>query len=160
MANPQSELTARMATEFGLEIIRFRHFDCLVLSDSEVLKLFQPRSKRILGCGPSDRIVYGDFVFMLKCDLRRLKPPSPKYEFVHDKMIGFPTANFPGLIEYSLISDQPLRPELLLGLRKLVDALPDDNAGWIEMFGSQVFASRSHEYVVKLIEKLRVVALD
>ncbi len=155
MANPQSELTARMATEFGLEIIRFRHFDCLVLSDSEVLKLFQPRSKRILGCGPRDRIVYGDLLFMLKRDLQRLKPPSQKYEYVHDKMIGFPTANFPGLIEHSLISDELLEFQLLVRLRALVNALPDDQAGWVALIGENVFEERSNSNVVKVITFLR-----
>lgn len=161
MATPQAQLTARLADEFGLEVVKFRHSDCLVLSDSEVLKLFQPHSKRILGCGPRDRIVYGDLVFMLKRDLQRLKPPSQKYEYVHDKMIGFPTANFLGLIEHSQISDEPFEPQFLVRLRALVNALPDDHAGWIALLGEDVFEDRSHDHVVKLITFLReCVSLD
>lgn len=155
MATPQSALTARMADDFGLEIIKFRYMDCLVLGGDEVLKLFQPISKRIMGCGPQDRLVYGDLIFMLRRDLKRLKPPSQKYEFEFDRRVGCPTANFPSLIEHSLISDEAFEPQLLAGLQELVDALPDDHAGWIDIFGDQVFVSRSNDFVVKLITHLR-----
>ncbi len=156
MATSQAQLTARMAAEFGLDLVQFRHSDCLVLGGGEVLKLFQPRSKRIIGCGPQDRLVYGDFVFMLRRDLKRLRAPSQKHQWIGvDKMIGCPTANFSGLIEHSLISEEPFEPQLLVRLRALVDALPDDHAGWIALLGEDVFEARSHDHIIKLVAYLR-----
>ena len=153
----QAELTARLADEFGLEVIKFPHSDCLVLGDGEVIKLFQPTSKRIVGCGPQDRIVIGDFIFMLRRDLKRLRKPSQKYEFVFDKMVGCPSANFLGLIEHSQISNSPFDPRLLKRLQNLVSALPDNHKGWIELLGGQVFETNSTQHTVNLVKYLRAV---
>lgn len=159
MATPQAHLAARMSDEFGLDLVRFRHADCLMLGDGEVLKMFLPRSKRILGCGPQDRIIHGDLLFMLRDDLKHLRPSSEKYEWV-DTMLGCPTANFSGLLEHPIITDGPLDRLLVDKLMRLINSLPNDRVSWIERFGESVFLPKSHDCFVGLVNSLRSVSLD
>lgn len=137
----QADLAKDFAEQFELELIRFRYFDCVVFGRGEVQKLFAARSKRILGCGPRDRMVTGELLFAPSRDIKPLRKPSPKFEWPNSGF-GCGIANFPWLITHALIDNGTISPSFVEGLQALFDQLPDTLAGWREAFG-EGFLDRS-----------------
>jgi len=132
-----------MADQSGFDLIRFRYSDDVVLQDGEVLKLFRPETKRIMGATAQDRMIIGSLVFIPRSHLKRLRAPSVKFEQPRSGE-GCPIANFPWLLEYCWLSDG-IDKRLLEALVHFVAALPDDEAGWRVMFGSKAFSGPSEE---------------
>ncbi|GEM_PF-5392810 len=157
MATAQAELTARMADQFGLEIIRFRHWDSLLFGDGEVQKMFTPKSKRIMLGAPKDRMIIGDLIFVPVRAFTTLRAPSQKFERP-EHWAGCPIANFPWLTGYCWLSDMPVDRRLIQGIRELVDALPDYEKGWEEQFGEGFFANEPRQTVAALVAFLRRLA--
>jgi len=150
----QSELANGLAAEFGLELIRFRQKDGLVFESGEVLKIFVPRSKRIMGCGPKDRLVIGDLLCLFQSDLRSLRPPSKKFQY--DRQIfSAPDANFSSLRRYAINSNGSVDAAYKAGLKMLFDALPSTRAGWLDQFGEDFFELSTLERMSEGIKYLR-----
>lgn len=158
MGSAQSQLAMRMAEQFGLGAIQFRYGDCLILKDSEVLKLFMPRSKRIMGGLAQDRMIIGSLMFLPRKNLAALRPPSKKFEWPAF-CAACDIANFPWLVPFCLLSDEPIDEGLIDGLQTLVVSLPDEERGWQERFGEDVFEKPSLETVGPLIQLLREAVL-
>jgi hypothetical protein len=154
MASSQSQLASRIAEQFGLDLIRFPYADCVVLKDYEILKLFIPRSKRVMMGQPQDRMIIGDLMFIPRRKLVPLRAPSKKFAWP-EHFAACVIANFPWLVPFSLLSDEPIDGRLLDGLQTLIATLPDDERGWQERFGEDVFETPGLETVRPLIEFLR-----
>jgi len=159
MGNSQFELASRLATEFGLRYIRLRGADGLVFEEGEVFKIFIPRSKRILGCGPKDRRVIGELLCVFSKDLKEPTGRSKKFDF--DTVIfAAPDANFPSLTLHSVLTpDNPMDDLFRVGLTKLFGALPSTKGGWLEEFGEDFLSAeqrstRMSKAVVYLRERL------
>jgi hypothetical protein len=159
MASAQSELAMRMAQQFGLGAIQFHYADYLILKDSEVLKLFMPRSKRIMGGLPHDRMIIGSLMFLPRKNLAALRPPSKKFEWPAF-CAACDIANFPWLVPFCWLSDEPIDEGFVDGLQTLVASLPDDERGWQDRFGEDVFETPSLQTVGPLIQFLRKTVLD
>ncbi len=151
---PQSQLASRLAEQFGLDLTRFPHADCVRLEDGEILKLFIPRSKRVMMGKPQDRIIIGALMFIPRRKLVPLRAPSRKFAWP-EHCAACDIANFPWLVPFSLLSDEPIDERFLDGLRMLIATLPKDERGWQERFGEDVFETPSLETVGPLIEFLR-----
>jgi hypothetical protein len=156
MGSAQSQLAMRMAEQFSLGLIRFPYADCVVLKDGEVLKLFIPRSKRIMGGLPQDRMIIGSLMFLPRKNLVALRPPSKKFEWPAF-CAACDIANFPWLVPFSWLSHQPIDDRFLDGLQTLIATLPNDERGWQDRFGEDVFETPGLETVRPLIEFLRAV---
>lgn len=153
MAQSQSQLAARLAAEFGLPAIRFVDADGLVFQQGDVVKIFMPHSKRILGCGAQDRRVHGYLVCLFAEDIKVPTGRSKKFDYVRH-ICSVHDANFPGLIPHSLLSDDPMDELFQLGLRKLFAALPNDRAGWLDIFGADFLSSKGWERTSAVIQYL------
>ena len=154
MATPQAQLAARLADQFGLDVVQFRYTDALLFGDGEVMKLFTPRSKRVMLGTPQDRMVIGDLTFVRMSDLMKLAPPSRRFE-QPITAFGCPIANFPWLVPFCWLSDQPIDESLVAGLRELFNALPDKESAWLEKFGSDFFTKPSIDRVRPIVDHLR-----
>ncbi|MBI1403455.1 MAG: hypothetical protein GC147_09590 [Porphyrobacter sp.] len=154
MPTPQSQLASRIAEQFGLGQIRFPCADCVVLEDGEVLKLFIPRSKRVMMGHPQDRMIVGDLMFILGRKLVPLRAPSKKFARP-EHCAACNLANFPWLVPFSWLSDEPIDGRFLDGLHTLIATLPNDERGWQERFGENVFETPALETVRQLVEFLR-----
>ena len=158
MGSAQSQLASRIAEQFGLDLIRFRYADCLILKDSEILKLFMPRSKRIMGGLPQDRMIIGSLMFLPRKNLAALRPPSKKVEWPAF-CAACDIANFPWLVPFCWLSDEPIDEVFVDGLQTLIATLPNDELGWQERFGDDVFERPALETVGPLIAFLREAVL-
>jgi hypothetical protein len=154
MATPQADLAARMAEQFGLQIVQFRYSDELLFGDGEVMKLFMPRSKRVLLGTPQDRMIIGDLKFVRKRDLTKLRSPSIKFE---QPLAGFgcPLANFPWLVPFCWISEDRLDERLVVGLRELFNELPDTESAWRSRFGTAFFEMTPIDRLAPIVRYLR-----
>ena len=148
----QRDLTAQLADASGIEVVSFRHFDCLVFSRGEILKSFIPRSHRMMFGRPQDRMVSGDLFLVFEDDLTKLRPPSKRFDY-SDLLFSAPIANFPGLS--AAIIDGIVEDGFLEGVARLLDALPDDRAGWEERFGTSFFSLRPMEQLSNVVQYLR-----
>ncbi|MFO6445769.1 hypothetical protein ACLBKU_01370 [Erythrobacter sp. NE805] len=154
MPTPQSQLAERLADQFGLSAIRFRHFDSLVLADGPVLKLFVPRLRRMLGGRARDRMIDGELLFVPRLALKAMRAGSERFE-APDLVCGCPIANFPWLMGHAGKNDAGADPRLIVDLRQLVSLLPDDEPSWRALFGADVFARPRLETTVPLVAYLR-----
>jgi hypothetical protein len=150
----QRELTAQLGASSGLEVLSFRHFDCLVFSRGEILKMFRPASKRVLMGTSRDRVVIGALVVVFEDELKRLRPPSKRFEF-SDAIFAAPIANFQGLIPHSLIVDGAVDRIFIERIGKLLEALPGDRAGWQAAFGREALTLPSIDRRTQVIRFLR-----
>jgi hypothetical protein len=132
----QRELTAQLAASSGLEVLSFRHFDCLVFARGEILKMFRPASKRVLMGRSTDRRVNGELILVFEDELKRLRPPSERFEFP-EPIFSTPIANFKGLILHSLLQDGTVDKIFIERVGKLLDTLPSGRAGWRATFGRE-----------------------
>jgi hypothetical protein len=135
----QRTLTAELAELSELQVISFRHFDCLVFSRGEILKLFRPTSRRILMGAPRDRRVSGELRLLFEADLNRLKPPSKRFDY-SNHIFAAPIENFPSLILHSSLADGAVERTFFERIGTLLQALPSDRAGWQETFGREFFS--------------------
>jgi hypothetical protein len=154
MAGPQAQLTTRLAEQFSLSVIRFRHFDSLVLGEGAILKLFVPRSRRILGGQARDRVLDGELLFTPRDALVPLRAGSARFE-APESVCGCPIANFPWLLRNAVFDDERADPRLLEGLFQLAAQMPDDEHGWRTVFGDKVFDSPRLDMTVRLVNYLR-----
>jgi hypothetical protein len=154
MATPQAQLAARMADQFGLEVVQFRYSDELLFGDGEVMKLFIPRSKRLLGRTPQDRVIIGDLRFVPRRDLKKLRSASSKFEQPATSF-GCPLTNFPWIVPFCGLSDRPIDQRLIAFFRDLFDALPDGESAWRQKFGSDFFEKPSIDRSVQIVRYLR-----
>ena len=150
----QRALASKLASLGDLETISLRHFDCLVFERSEVVKMFQPKTKRVLGGTPQDRIVIGDLLFAFKGHIVPLRPPSKRHD-IADYVASVPIANFPELTSLSFIDDGEHDSRFLQGIGKLLQALPAQKTGWIEIFGGDFFARETLDRTVEVVRYLR-----
>ena len=150
----QRALASKLASLSGLELISLRHFDCLLFERSEVVKMFLPRTKRVLGGTPQDRMVIGDLLFAFEGDIVPLRPPSKRNE-ITDFLASVPIANFPWLNSLSFIDDGEHDPRLLKGISELLQALPTQKSGWIEIFGGEFFTRKTLDRTVEVVGYLR-----
>lgn len=154
MSKSQFELTARLASEFDLKVIRLRYADGLIFEEGEVVKVFIPSSKRVLGCGPKDRRVIGDMVCLFSEDLKQPSGRSKKYDF--DTFFFYaPDANFPGLALHSGLCDGPMDKQFKLGLEKLFGALPSNRSEVLEKFGEDFFSIKPLDQFSRGVKCLR-----
>ena len=154
MASSQSQLARRMAEQFGLGLIRFPYADCVILSDGQILKLFIPRSKRVMMGQPQDRMIIGDLMFMPRRKLVPLRAASKKFAWP-EHCAACVIANFPWLVPFSLLSDEPIDGRFVDRLYSLIATLPNDERGWQERFGEDVFETPGLQTVGPLVEFLR-----
>lgn len=150
----QRDLAIELASLTGLETVSFRNFDCIVLSRGEVLKLFTPRSKRLLLGSPSDRRIFGDILVVETASLKALRPPSKRFEDP-DIIVGAPSANFSGLDAYSSGGQFEEVRDLFDNLSKLCALLPNDVDGWKENFGKTFLEKPILERMGLFIDFLR-----
>ena len=154
MAQSQTLLADRLASEFGLPIIKLQHADGLIFEQGEVVKIFIPRSKRILGCGPGDRRVIGDLVCVFADEIKAPTGRSKKFDI--DKHIcWFPDANFSGLTLHSGLSSDPMDKLFQIGLAKLFGALPNDKSGWLIEFGPDFLSETGLNRLSIVVRHLR-----
>jgi hypothetical protein len=150
----QRTLTTQLADQSGLEVISFQHCDCLVFERGETLKMFLPRSKRLLGGNPQDRMVIGDLLVIFEKDLERLRSPSKRYKFA-DFVTGIPIANFPSIIASSVLIGDAVHKDFFRQLHDLLNALPDGKSEWIARFGEDFFTRPAIDRCVKTVRHLR-----
>jgi len=132
----------------------FQHSDCLVFARGETLKLFQPRSKRLLGGTPHERLVSGELLVIFEGDLERLGPPSKRYKFANF-VTGVPIANFPSITASSLIVGKVVDPDFFKQIHDLLSALPGSRSGWIATFGKDFFARDAMDRCVAVVDYLK-----
>lgn len=132
----QRDLTARIAEQSGLEVISFRHFDCLVFARGEIIKMFLPMSVRVLMGTSANRRVSGDLLVALESELHELRPPSKRWE-ISNVLFAAPIENFPELISHSLLKDGAVGAEFLKGIENLLAALPDNRSDWENRIGKR-----------------------
>jgi hypothetical protein len=154
MPTPQSQLAARLGSEFGLKVVRLKWGDGLIFAEGEVLKIYLPRSKRIMGCGPLDRRVFGDLLCVFAEDLRPPAGRSKTFE-CDDVIFTAPDANFPGLTRHSVASDGPMDPIFRAGLDKLFGALPSTREDWLAELGEDFFRAKPLEQLTRGVAYLR-----
>jgi len=152
----QRILTAQLANQSGLDVISFQHADCLVFERGETLKMFLPRSKRLLGGTPRDRLVIGHLLMIFENDLERLRPPSTRYKFANF-ITGVPIANFPRIIASSLIVGDAVDQDFFSQIRDLLNALPDRKSEWIATFGADFFTRDAIGRCVEAVRHLREI---
>ncbi len=150
----QRILTAQLANQSGLEVIAFQHSDCLIFERGETLKMFLPRSKRLLGGTSQDRMVIGDLLTIFAKDLERLRAPSKRYKFANF-ITGIPIANFPSIIASSLIVEDAVDQGFFNQIRDLLNALPDRKSEWITRFGEDFFTRDAIGRCVEAVRHLR-----
>ena len=150
----QRKLAAQLATQSGLEVVSFEHFDCLVFERGETLKMLSPHSSRMLGGRPQDRRVEGDLIVIFEEDLERLRPPSKRFKF-GDFVTFMPTANFPSTIAGSEIVEGEVDRNFLGKIRELLNALPDSKSEWISKFGEDFFSRTPTDRCVDTVRYLR-----
>jgi hypothetical protein len=130
----QRELTSELANKNDLEVMSFRHFDCLLFERGEILKMFRPASRRVLMGTPSDRRVSGELLLVFKDDLKRLRPPSKRFDY-STPVFAAPIENFAGLILNSGLDRGSVDKMFIERVGQLLDALPSDRSGWEQIFG-------------------------
>lgn len=135
----QRELAAQLAAQVGMEVISFRHFDCVLFSRTSILKMFRPQSDRVMLGGPGDRKVSGNLFLVHEEDLMPLRPPSKRFEY-RKEIYSVHIANFSNLTLYSGIDEGRVDPAFLEGVARLLKALPDDRADWKDRFGEDYFS--------------------
>jgi hypothetical protein len=150
----QRTLTSQLADQSGLEVISFQHCDCLVFERGESAKMFLPRSKRLLGGTPQDRMVIGDLLVIFEKDLERLRSPSKRYKFANF-VTGIPIANFPSIIASSVIVGDGVDQDFFRQIHDLLKALPNGKSGWIARFGEDFFTRHSIDRCVETVRHLR-----
>jgi hypothetical protein len=150
----QRNLAAQLAKQSGLEVISFQHSDCLVFERGETLKMFLPRSKRLLGGTSQDRMVIGDLLMIFATDLERLQPPSKRYRFANF-ITGVPIANFPAITVSSLFVGDEVDQDFFGQLHDLLNALPDRKSEWIARFGVDFFSRDAIGRCVEVVRYLR-----
>jgi hypothetical protein len=154
MSQSQSQLAARLASDFGLPVIKLPNSDGLIFEQGEVVKIFIPRSKRILGCGPGDRRVIGDLVCVFADEMKAPTGRSKKFDY--DRHIcWFPDANFSSLTLHSALSSDPMDKLFQLGLAKLFGALPSDKSGWLREFGPDFLSESGLDRLSIVVQYLR-----
>ena len=154
MSGAQRQLTAGLGDLTGLPVMSFRHFDCLLFSDGEILKLYCPRFARVLGGRPTDRRVFGNLLVIFRERLTPLKSRLRRYDF-SDALLLAPDANFPDLILHSLLADGVLDGEFFRRIAQLFQALPDDRAGWHREFSDRFFEMSSLDRMRQVIAFLQ-----
>ncbi|WP_067106414.1 hypothetical protein [Sphingopyxis granuli] len=150
----QRKLAAQLAIQSGLEVVSFEHFDCLVFERGETLKMFSPRSSRMLGASTQKRRVEGDLIVVFEEDLERLRPPSKRFKF--GGLVTFmPTANFPSTITGSEIIEGEVDRNFFGKIRDLLNALPDSKSEWISKFGEDFFSRTPTDRSIDTVRYLR-----
>lgn len=71
----QRKLTLQIARQAGLPILSMEHHDCLLFGGGDLVKMFVPRAKRVMGGSPQDRMVTGHLLIVPKDNLQPLTPP-------------------------------------------------------------------------------------
>jgi hypothetical protein len=150
----QRELTADLTRQSGLEVVSFRHFDCLLFSRGEILKMFIPSSHRLMMGTPKDRRVAGNLFVVFAEAVERLRPPSKRHDY-SDAIFAAPIDNFPGLILHSALEDGIVDKRFLDGVASLLNALPNDRHGWETAFGSDYFSLPGINTMSKVVRYLR-----
>lgn len=150
----QRKLAAQLAIQGGLEVISFEHFDCLVFERGETLKMFSPRSSRMLGGSSQKRRVEGDLIVVFEKNIERLRPPSKRFKF--GGLVTFmPTANFPSTIIGSEIIAGEIDRSFFGKIRDLLNALPDRKSEWISTFGEDFFSRTPTDRCITTVRYLR-----
>ena len=129
----QRETTALLSQQSGLESISLRHFDCIVFQRGEVMKMFAPRTRRVIGGTPKDRMLTGYLLLAFQTDLTPLRPPSKRFDLLN-KIAQVHLMNFPRLISLSALQNDTVDPRLLNGISALLAALPSNREDWHEFF--------------------------
>ena len=150
----QRELTAQLASASGMEVMSFRHFDCLLFSRGEILKTFMPKSHRMLFGGPQNRMVSGEIFLVFEADLINLRPPSKRFDY-SSALFAAPIANFPGLTFHAAIVDGVVDDLFFEGVGKLLAALPDHRDGWLDRFGQSFFSLSPMNQFSEVVQYLR-----
>ena len=153
----QRTLTAQLAIRSGLEVVSFQHFDCLVFERGESLRMFSPRSSRVLGGTAQDRRVTGDLLVIFEKDLERLRSPSKRYKLT-DFVTFIPIANFPSTIIASEIVEGDIDGKFFEKIHDLLNALPDSKSEWIAKFGEDFFSRTPIDRCVDTVRYLRARA--
>ena len=154
MSGTQRKLTAELADLTGLSVMSFRHFDCLLFSGDEILKLYCPRSRRIMMGRPTDRRVSGELIVVSRDDVKLLQSRSGRFE-LSNPIFAAPDANFSGLTLHSALSDGVVDGEFFDRIRRLFDALPNHRGGWQDRFGDDFFELSGFERMKAVIVSLR-----
>lgn len=134
----QRELTARLAELAELETISLRHFDCIVLSRDAVLKLFMPRSKRLMLGTPKDRMIFGEVLTVFADAVKPMKPPSKRFDYT-DLVFSAPLANFPGLEMYEVNGAFVDAEGFFQNLKALASFFPESADSWRQTFSDDFF---------------------
>jgi len=151
----QRNLTVQLASQSGLEVVSFQHYDCLLFERGETWKMFLPQSKQLLGRTTQERLVIGNLLAVFGQDLERLRPPSKRFKFA-DFATSIPIANFPSITEYSLIIEGNVDPDFFRRIRALLNDLPDKRSDWIATFGEDFFTRTPIDRCVDTIRYLRL----
>lgn len=150
----QRTLTAQLASQSGLEVVSFQHYDCLLFERGETWKMFLPHSKRVLGGTAQERLVIGDLLAIFGKDLERLRPPSKRFKFA-DFVTSMPIANFPSITMSSVIIEGVVDRDFFRQIHDLLNGLPDRKAEWIATFGEDFFTRTPIDRCVDTVRHLR-----
>lgn len=150
----QRTLAAKLASQAGLDVVSFQHFDCLLFERGETWKMFLPHSKRILGGTAQDRMVIGDLLAIFDKDLERLRPPSERFKFANF-VTGVPIANFPSITTSSMIVEGVVDQDFFLKIEALLNALPNRESEWITKFGEDFCNRAAIDRCVAVVRYLR-----
>ncbi|MBN8817307.1 MAG: hypothetical protein J0I80_01150 [Sphingomonas sp.] len=137
----QRTLAAKLASQAGLDVVSFQHFDCLLFERGETWKMFLPYSKRMLGGTAQDRMVIGNLLAVFDKDIERLRPPSERFKFSRC-VTSLPIANFPSITTSSMVVEGVVDQEFFLKIEALLNALPNRKSEWITIFGED-FCNRA-----------------
>lgn len=130
----QRKLTLQIARQVGLPILSMEHHDCLLFGGGDLVKMFVPRAKRVMGGSPQDRMVTGHLLIVPKDNLQPLTPRSRRRRII-GAFRSIHLANFPSIIPLSQIRDDGVAEPFLAYLLALADTLPSDETGWRQLFG-------------------------
>lgn len=130
----RSQLEA-LVDQLGMEgVIRFEGgIDCLYRDFGAIHVLYRPRTKRMLGGTPKDRMLHGDIGFVLS---EEIHPTTKRKRQAWVNSIALcPITNFPHLIrEAPLIEDRP-SPQFAALLKQTLDLLPRSRTAIANHFG-------------------------
>lgn len=150
----QRELAARLADQGGLEIISFQNCDCLLMERGEAIKMFLPKSIRVLGGTAQDRRIDGELLVIFETDLERTSSRSKHYKF-GNFVASVPISNFPSIIWSSIMIEDNVDQSFLDHISHLLDRLPSTKSAWTAAFGEDFYERPKIDRFVQVIGYLK-----
>lgn len=130
----QRKLASQIAQQACLPTLALEHSDGVVFGAGDLVKMFVPSSKRLLGGSAQDRMVTGAILIVPRGHLQPLSVRSRRHRIV-GAFRSIHIANFPSIILLSEITENGVTEPFLAFLTAMADALPSDETGWSERFG-------------------------